>query len=295
MSENNEVRKIIVEDTSGDRYECEISANTTLESLAADFFEDHDWPTTDSRGRGQRAVLELVDPENPDRTKRLRGEETVEKAGLWDGAIIRIFPESIAGMEDQRKRISALIADHKDMIELTDWNPYISFEANTRHAPTLYKLTFNYRSFKGISSEGLKPLYLDKHQVEITMIPEYPQRAPRVRWITPIFHPNISPETGGVCLGVLMDRYLPGLGLARIVTMLAEMIQYRNYDTTNPMNKEAAKWVSDPDNHKYIDDEKIGIGGSTCQGPVNDIIKELERLWNGEGKRPRIVFKSLND
>ena len=103
-----EMIKIFIEDTSGERYECDISPDTKLSEIAFDFFEDRNWPTTDSQGRGQRAVVELVDPENPDRTKRLNSEDTIKEAGLWEGAILRIFPESIAGVVDHHDALGCV-------------------------------------------------------------------------------------------------------------------------------------------------------------------------------------------
>lgn len=280
---------VFIEDTSGNRFECDIPDNTQLNQIAADFFEDRGWPTTDSQGRGQRAVVELVDPENPDRTKRLRGEQSAEDAGLWNGAVLRIFPESIAGVVDERRRIQALVADLKDMEELIGWNPHIKFETNRETAPTLYTVTFDYPSFRELESDGHTPLISNEHRVEIILGADYPWNAPRVRWLTPIFHPNISPENGAVCLGVLMDRYLPGLGLARLVTMLSEMAQYRNFDMSNALNRQAAQWTLDPTHWPHIEE----IGGSPFQGPVLELFKMLEKAEGEGSERPRIAFRPV--
>ncbi|HEY0406344.1 MAG TPA: ubiquitin-conjugating enzyme E2 [Pyrinomonadaceae bacterium] len=280
----NQPIKVYIEDTAGERFECELPAKTQLSKLAADFFEERGWPTQDGRGRGQRAVVELVDPENPDRTKRLRGEQTVGDAGLWSGATLRIFPESIAGAVDERERVRALVADHQDMNELVKWNKHIRFEPNLTHAPTLYKITFDYPSFRALSDDGHTPLISTEHRVEITLGADYPRKAPFVRWMTPIFHPNIRTDDGAVCLGVLMDRYLPGLGLARLVTMLAEMTQYRNFDMSSPLNVRAAEWAADAAHWPHIQQ----IGGSPFQGPVH----ELLALFETEA-HPRLTFKPV--
>ena len=92
-----ELLTILVESPSSERFEAEVPPDTRVAKLAADFFESQGWPVTDRTGRGQRAVVELVDPENPDRTKRLNGEFTLSEAGISSGRILRIFPESVAG------------------------------------------------------------------------------------------------------------------------------------------------------------------------------------------------------
>lgn len=275
--------KLCIESPDGERYECEISASTRLSTLAADFFEARGWPMQDSQGRGQRAVVELFDPERPDRTKRLRGEDTVGET-VWDGAVLRIFPESIAGAVDERERIRALVADHEDMKELVEWNTHIQFEANLDYAPFIYTVTMDYDSFWALAQDGHTPRISNDHQVKITLGADYPRRAPRVQWLTDIFHPNIDPNTGAVCLGALMERYLPGMGLVRLVTMLAEMIQWRNFDLTSSLNATAAAWAANTAHWHYITE----IGGSTLQDPIQKLLGILEK-----SQRESITFKRV--
>ncbi len=276
-------RRIFVEDQSGDRYEAEMPCGTQLNAVAADFFEDRGWPTQDRRGRGQRAVVELVNPKNPDDTKRLNGELDVCDA-LHDGDTLRIFPESIAGAVDHKARLRALIADQNDMTALAERNPAIDFKANRAHAADRYEVILRYRSFVELPPGGKEPRIGDEHRVEIVLGNDYPRRAPYVHWLTPIFHPNIRDSDGAVCLGVLQERYLPGLGLARIVRMLAEMVQWRNVDAFHALinNDDAGKWARDPRNMGQIQ----AIGGHPYQGPIAGFLQEIDRAV-----RPRIAFR----
>ena len=47
--------------------------------------------------RGQRVVVELVNPKNPDSIKRLDSDMDIEEAGIENGAIMRFYLESVAG------------------------------------------------------------------------------------------------------------------------------------------------------------------------------------------------------
>lgn len=281
---------LFIESPDGQRFECEIDSDTKLNKLAADFFEDRNWPKIDNKGRGQRAVVDLVDPKWPDRTKRLRGEQTIGDAGLFNGAILRVFPESIAGVVSEDARIKALSGDLNEITVLTGWNKHITFEAENyfRNAPSIYKVTLAYPSFTGLREDGHTPIISSNHRCEIELGAGYPREAPRVKWLTPIFHPNINPENHMVCLGVLMDRYLPSLGLGRLVTMLAEMVQWRNFDAANCFNVTAGKWATDPEHWKYI----YEIGGSPFQGPVQDMLAFLEAEIEGNSPQ-HISFKPL--
>ncbi len=284
MSEE-EFRTIRVEAPSGERFEADVPCGTPVSRLAADFFEAQGWPTQDGRGRGHRAVVELVNPDDPDDAKRLNGDDDICDAIQEDGVVLRIFPESIAGRVDERARTNALIADHNDMKALAERNPRITFTANRSHAPDRYEVTFHYTSFVELSPGEREPRTADVHRVEVTSGADYPRRAPLVRWLTPVFHPNIQQPEGLVCLGVLRERYLPGLGLARLVRMLAEMVQWRNFDAFHPFNRTAAEWAANPEHWPYIQE----IGGHPFQGPIDQLLKELER-----GQRPPIVFRPLS-
>ena len=144
-------------------------------------------------------------------------------------------------------------------------------------------------SFKGLSEDGHTPVISKKHQVEILLPADYPRVAPRVKWLTPIFHPNIHPKSGDVCLGVIMERYMPGLGLARLTVMLAEMAGYRNFNPYDSFNKEAAEWARDPKNFPYIEE----IGGAPFQGPVREMFDKLEKIWGDSEKRPKLQFTRI--
>jgi len=287
QNKNDEIR-VIFQDTARKQYEVLLPRNDKLNEVSAEFFDEIYGEPIDEFGTSQRAVAELVDPNNPDNTKRLNGDETLDKLGIWDGAIIRIFPESIAGQGDERRRISALVADHKDIIELKNNNPEIDFIANLSHAPYQYKIIFTKKGIIGLEKDGNTPIYSDHHELEIKLGKNYPGEVPEVKWITPIFHPNISPVEKEVCLGVLGKRYLPGLGLARLVNMLFEMLQYRNYDNDSPYNKDAANWAQKKENQKYITE----IGGYKYQDPVETFLKKLEKLSNGNSNK-KYIFKPV--
>jgi hypothetical protein len=65
--------------------------------LAVDFFEERGQTSKDREGRPQRAVVERVAPENSERTERLRGDQTLHEAGVYDEDTLRVLPELVAG------------------------------------------------------------------------------------------------------------------------------------------------------------------------------------------------------
>lgn len=287
MSQNNGYRRVYVEEQSGDAFEADIPCGTPLRKVAADFFEERGWPTQDRGGRGRKAVVELVNEQNPDDTKRLNANADICEAIPEDGLTLRIFPESVAGAINQRVYLTALITDHNEMKSLCERNSHVRIaEHRPRRAPSYYKMTFDYRSFIELRPGSDTPRQGDKHEVEIRLGPLYPRYAPMVRWLTPIFHPNIRASDGAVCLGVLREQYRPSLGLVGLVSMLIAMVQYRNFDVSNAFNREAARWAANQAHWKQIE----AIGGYPFQGPVDELIAKIDRAI-----QPRIVFNPLSE
>ena len=82
-----------------------------------------------------------------------------------------------------------------------------------------------------------------RHEVEIKLGASYPRTMPEIRWLTPIYHPNIS-EIGMVCLGGYGTHWVPSLNLDELCVMLWDMARYHNYDIRSPYNRDAALWVA---------------------------------------------------
>ncbi len=65
----------------------------------------------------------------------------------------------------------------------------------------------------------------------------YPRTMPEIRWLTPIYHPNIS-EIGMVCLGGYGTHWVPSVQLDELCVMLWDMARYHNYDIRSPYNRD---------------------------------------------------------
>jgi hypothetical protein len=110
----------------------------------------------------------------------------------------------------------------------------------TGSPPTHYSITFR---GKGLWRDRGKVKFAHTHRVEIKLGASYPRTIPEIRWLTPIYHPNIS-EIGMVCLGGYGTHWVPSVQLDELCTMLWDMARYHNYDIRSPYNRDAALWVA---------------------------------------------------
>jgi hypothetical protein len=98
-------------------------------------------------------------------------------------------------------------------------------------------------SGKSLARERGKVIIQHRHEVEIKLGASYPRTMPEIRWLSPIYHPNIS-EIGMVCLGGYGTHWVPSLNLDELCVMLWDMARFQNYDIRSPYNREAALWVA---------------------------------------------------
>jgi len=103
---------------------------------------------------------------------------------------------------------------------------------------------------KSLARDRGKVTVRDRHEVEIKLGASYPRTMPEIRWLTPIYHPNIS-EIGMVCLGGYGTHWVPSLNLDELCGMLWDMARFHNYDIRSPYNREAALWVANQSTFRF--------------------------------------------
>jgi ubiquitin-protein ligase len=130
--------------------------------------------------------------------------------------------------------------------------------------PHQYSILFKGR---GLWRDRGKIKVLDAHRVEIKLGTSYPRTIPEIRWVTPIYHPNIS-EIGMVCLGGYGTHWVPSVQLDELCTMLWDMARYHNYDNRSPYNRDAALWAANQTKYLFPVDER----------PLRDLRAALGRI-----------------
>jgi ubiquitin-protein ligase len=181
--------------------------------------------------------------------RELREDETLSSAGVISNDRLMITTDITAGANsvNQSPRIRRLKNDYELMQELASRSDVVQIKADNSHtglAPERYIVTYNCKGIIGIDHSG-NPKYGMKHQVEIYLHNQYPQRWPGMKWLTPIWHPNINHANGSVCIDAAW--WSASRSLDRLVIMLGEMLQYKNYHDDPakppfPWDMEAAQW-----------------------------------------------------
>src|SRR5574340_564371 len=183
--------------------------------------------------------------------RALTPDETLGAAGVPQHDRLVLTADMTAGAGPssvgESPRIRRLRGDYELMQELAGRTNMISFVAQSPRPslpPERYIVTFKCKSIANVDRQG-NPIFSEHHQVEIYLHNQYPQRWPGMKWLTPIWHPNINHLNGSVCIDAAW--WTASRSLDRLVIMLGEMLQYKNYhdDPTKPpfpWDPEAARW-----------------------------------------------------
>lgn len=163
-----------------------------------------------------------------------------------------------------------LRSDLAAMERLVEESSIVRFQAFGRPA-TRYVIEFHGRS---LVRERNKVAARDHHQVEVKLGSSYPRTMPELRWLTPIYHPNIS-EIGLVCLGGYGTHWVPSLFLDELSNMLWDMARYHNYDIRSPYNRDAALWVANQTTFTFPMDERPLRDLRVARGRVESVARPV--------------------
>lgn len=83
-------------------------------------------------------------------------------------------------------------------------------------------------------------------EIDIRIPKQYPFEPPKMKFTTKIWHPNISSQTGAICLDILKDQWSPALTIKTALLSLRALLS--SPEPNDPQDAEVAKM--------YINDRK---------------------------------------
>jgi len=239
--------------------------------------------------------------------RELKETETLAEASIPDNDRLMLTADITAGATSvaETPRMRRLRGDYELMRELDARSDMISFKSSSTNPnlpPERYIVTFTCKSIVAVDRQG-NPKFGEHHQVEIYLHNQYPQRWPGMKWLTPIWHPNINHLNGSVCIDAAW--WAASRSLDRLVVMLGEMLQYKNYhdDPTKPpfpWDAEAARWSREyrkthpnafpVDQRELLRPERVKLS-STDSGTAKPKVQVKLKPEAPAKKKPKIHLK----
>lgn len=169
-------------------------------------------------------------------------------------------------------RVRRLESDYERISARFEGWPLIQVELADGQPPDMYRIWYN---VKGLftAADG-RILEREEHVLEIRLGLEYPRRAPQLRLLTPLFHPNFN--NTDVCA---QDIYAASEGLDDLIIRIGRMIAYQEYNTKSPLNGIAARWAAENSHRLPVDGREIAplapdahAGSPSLQSPCPESI-----------------------
>jgi hypothetical protein len=136
--------------------------------------------------------------------------------------------------ESRNERLAAELRALRSIRQASD---ILDFQCSGS-SPERYTLTFRGRGIQRCQGSTLNVDFAERHDVEVRLPPAYPKCPPDMRWMTPIFHPNVS--FGGLLyLADIGLRWDPDLGLDLICERLWDVARFHYLDLSRAMNAAA--------------------------------------------------------
>ncbi|ESO84388.1 hypothetical protein LOTGIDRAFT_236339 [Lottia gigantea] len=117
-----------------------------------------------------------------------------------------------------------------------------------------------------IKGPAESPYHSGMFQLELFLPEEYPMSAPKVRFMTKIYHPNID-KLGRICLDILKEKWSPALQIRTVLLSIQALLSAPNPD--DPLSNDVAEqWKANEQlaletakewTQKYAKDKKNNI------------------------------------
>jgi ubiquitin-protein ligase len=238
------LRQIFLEGPDGRSFRVnDVPVQSTVGSVAAELIEQYH-EREGMPGSDQPTVVDRVTPDGSG--ERINPDNTLEQENITEDSRLRVGFQRRAAAVNPLDRRDALFGVSNQMQEYVDQHPDFKVSANSAALPTEYDIEFAQASFGPPDTPGGDPTDIYVHQLSIVLGADFPITAPRVRWESQIFHPNVFPTyecdllrqipymRGVVCLGALSESYQPSLHFGDLCATLQDIAGYRNYSVFVP-------------------------------------------------------------
>jgi len=139
-----------------------------------------------------------------------------------------------------QERVNRLATELEAVRALRKASTILEFEPKG-DPPDHYTVIFRGR---GISQARAEVTFTESHRVDLRLPYSFPNKPPDIRWVTPIFHPNIS-FSGFISLKDIGLPWEPDLGLDVVFERLWDIARLAYMDLEMATNDSAKNWFQD--------------------------------------------------
>ena len=179
-----------------------------------------------------------------------------------------------------------LKSEKESLLALADQFEHISIEVQDNYDRS-YKISFQVKSIADFDSGKNEFETVQEHEIELNLPVTFPSVEPELRWLTPIFHPNVS-LSGYLDLQDIGFRWSSEMSLIVICERLWDIARFAWVDVDSANNYSAKrKWNEGA--FKAPTDDRVMKSKSTT--PMSNIVsyQKLGSVTEVEIVQPEII------
>jgi len=147
----------------------------------------------------------------------------------------------------------------------------------------------NIRHLKGTINGPLgSPYEGGVFEIDIVIPAQYPFEPPKMKFLTKIWHPNISSQTGAICLDILKDQWSPALTIKTALLSLQALMC--SAEPSDPQDAEVAKMYMS-DRKKFDRTAQFWTESYAKPSSKEDAIKKVCEMGFDEASAKRALEK----
>jgi hypothetical protein len=175
---------------------------------------------------------------------------------------------------EQQVRQDRLQADHQALAALAAASSIFSFSGDGESADR-YTLMFRGKGLARQASSATQIMPIELHQIDLRMPYAYPASPPDVRWLTPLWHPNVSFSgfVNLVDLGLIWSENVP---IEVVCERLWDVARGAYLNFENATNYPAKHWFDKECPYKLPTDARPLRDGAAMSG--SNIVR-YQRRW----------------
>lgn len=129
--------------------------------------------------------------------------------------------------------------EYQAVLDALNEHPNVRLLGATGEPPERYAIEYRVQGLILTDAEREVLTPQDVHQVEFFLPPNFPKRGPRVKILTPVFHPNIDGA-----LTTLASGWDGSQTLLDTIFRIARALAWQEYELETPLNEAAAQWLA---------------------------------------------------